>query len=482
MRKKQLFATLCSILLITACTKIITTELGTGLIPPIDGVFTKDTTLEVFAKNAGFDTTVVQITDDNILGYLNDPLFGETSAEINIQFRPSYYPFLFADTGKRNIFFDSVVLILNHRGYVGDTTQPLSFRVNLIDGEEFFVNDSIYKSSQQFGFGEELTYNNLPYTVHVPDLADSVKPDPFNEKAANQLRIRLSDEFGEKLLYEWDTAGLGAYKADSLFDPYHRGITIRPEKTGNAMIRINLLDTNTKIGIYYRYSDTSGGFDTSVRYLRVNQFASAHSNFIHRKYSTPAQIASYFPPNNDAEDSLIYIQASPGTYANLKIPGLSGLPNMIVHRAELLFDQVYDVSDQLSVAPNLFLAAYSKDSAQRFAIPYDAQIFNGQIGNLSTLGVNPKPKADPLSGTTISSYNFDISRYVQSVVTRKEKDYDLVLWAPYFDIIYPIENTDFQIAISSTPLNFAGLGRVRVGGGNYSRNPMRLHIVYSVVP
>ncbi len=480
--KKNFFLALLFLLFTVACTKIITTEIGNGLIPPIDGIFTKDTTLQISSKNSGFDTTVVRISDDNLLGYTNDAIFGKTTGEINIQLRPTFYPFTFGDTSQKVMQLDSAVLILSYRGSVGDTLQPLAFSVKRIDFDEIFLNDSLYRNSSRFGDGEDLTYNNVPKYVNVQDLADSVKPDPLFEKAAAQLRIRLSDDFGKEMLNEWDTTFNGFYKSDSAFSDAYRGFSIKPEQLGNAMLRINLVDTNTKVGIYYRVPNADGSFDTAVRYLRVNQFTSAHSNFIEREYAAPAEISTYLPPNNDTEDSLLYFQSSPGLYSTLKIKGLSGLPNMIVHRAEIVFDQVYDAGDDIAAVPNLFLAAYSTDSMRRLAVPYDAQLFNGTIGNLSSLGVNPKTKFDPISGKTISSYNFDVTRYVQSVVTRKEKEFDFVLWAPYFDYVYPFEDATFQLIISTTPLNFPGLGRVRVGGGNNKRYPMKLHIVYSVIP
>ena len=41
--KKILLFSLIAFTFIVSCTKISTTEIGTGLIPPIDGIITKDT-------------------------------------------------------------------------------------------------------------------------------------------------------------------------------------------------------------------------------------------------------------------------------------------------------------------------------------------------------------------------------------------------------------------------------------------------------
>jgi hypothetical protein len=82
----NLAAFFCSlILLFAACTKITSTTIGTDLIPAVDGVITKDTTITVYAKNAGVDTITPTLSQNHVVGYINDPLFGTTNAHINLQ-------------------------------------------------------------------------------------------------------------------------------------------------------------------------------------------------------------------------------------------------------------------------------------------------------------------------------------------------------------------------------------------------------------
>jgi hypothetical protein len=54
-----------------------------------------------------------------------------------------------------------------------------------------------------------------------------------------------------------------------------------------------------------------------------------------------------------------YIQKTPGTFAMIKIPGIARLSNRIVHRAELIVEQIYDPSDDIvpatgSIIPGRF--------------------------------------------------------------------------------------------------------------------------------
>ena len=106
---------------IFSCTKIDTTEIGSGLIPPIDGVNTIDTTLEVITSNF-IDTTnsslKVYKSDDHVIGTINnDPLFGKTTAEAYFELKPTTYKFGFP--GGTTITPDLAVLILSYKGTFG---------------------------------------------------------------------------------------------------------------------------------------------------------------------------------------------------------------------------------------------------------------------------------------------------------------------------------------------------------------------------
>ncbi len=50
-RTKLLLVFSLSLTVFFACTKITDTNIGSGLLPPVDGVITKDTVLEIQTKN-----------------------------------------------------------------------------------------------------------------------------------------------------------------------------------------------------------------------------------------------------------------------------------------------------------------------------------------------------------------------------------------------------------------------------------------------
>ncbi len=479
-KKNSILFFVLSCFLFSACTKVITTDIGTVLLPGGSSQ-AKDMFLNVVTKNAGDSVNHVAPSQDFSLGYIgNDPLFGKVNASVNVQLNPTAFPVEFGTYQTRDsVKFDSVVLVLSYKGVYGDSFQNLSFRVYQISNDEPFRADSAYSTSHFFQHTNELTENFQPATINPRGLWDSVHP--FNEQATAQVRIRLDKSFGNRLIYALDTSN--AYKSDSIFNQYFRGLQIVPQQTtGNSLLRINISDTNTKLAIYYRFYNGTGVLDTAVTYFKASAGVTAAANYIKRDRSG-AEVQNYYPSGN-TQDSMLYVDASPGIFSSIQFPALTGLGNIIIQRAELLADGVPDNSDLFLTPPRLFLTPYSTATKWRFVTPNTAAIAADSTGisNLSSLGTNPIIKIDPLTGRNRYSYSFDITRYVQGVITRGEQAYNFVLFAPGNDYIYATETLNRRIPVSSIPINAPAQGRVRLGGGNNTAHQMRLHIVYTQVP
>lgn len=473
---KTVLFVLFSTLLFASCTKITNSEIGGDLIPPADGVNTEDVLLDVDAKNTNFDTIGVNLSDDHSLGYIaTDPIFGTTDASVAVQLKPTTFSTSSTsifEVSPDSTFLDSVVLVLKVNGFWGDSAKQLSLHVHSMDLEETFTQSALYSNVKTFEKAEELTENGIGKSVVPRDINDSGRLQREGGYI-NQVRIRLSSSFGEKLLHTFASSNSNAYYSDSLFDVNFRGLIVSADANGETLLRIGLVDTSTKLALYYRYtSRTAGESDTTVRYYKTNSSTSASANTIlHNR--TGAEIAPYFPTNSAPEDDLIFMQTGPGTKARIHINGLETFSNVLVHRAELLMEQVPDEKDNVLTPPNLFLQAIN-DTGRVFAIPNDIVFSNGSITNLATFGVAPKTKS---GGVTF--YSFDVTRYVQGIVTRADTAYDMILSAPYYNYIYSTADATGLSFISTSPLNYAGVGRVRLGGGSNTLHPMQLHIIYS---
>ncbi len=476
---------------ISGCTKIDTTTIGSGLITPIDGVTTLDTSLDVFTDNfinSLNDSLRVYKADDHIIGVINnDPLFGKTTAETYFELKPTSYKFSFP--GGASVVPDSAVLILSYKGVFGDTIVNQNWEVREL--AETLKNDAAYPVSRQVAAGNVVGSKNIDITT----LNDSINYG--FENAGNQIRIKLTPEFANRFIKQYDSTDNNAYQSDSLFRLNFKGFAVSPAagSSGNALIRVNLLDTNTKLALFYNYKNPdSPSVSKAVSYFRFSNGSSlsvpvsGSANYIKRDYNGSPLYANV--TNASENDSLLFIQTSPGTFATVKIPGLSNLENSIIHRADLTVYQAQDPmsSDMLLAPPRYLLLSSYYDSLKSVKenIPNDF-VYNSTSGaNISSFGGFLTQKAVPGYGEA-KCYIFEVSRYVQGIVTRKDKNLTLLLSAPSNDsLIYtPPYPATAPSAISYYTMpsnaNNAADGRVLLAGGGMSSSPlrMRLRIIYS---
>ena len=489
MKHKQLVLTLgaliiSSLVLLFSCRKINeATTLGGGLIPVVDNIYTFDTTLSVLTFNDTFsiatDTAIYDNSFTHFLGQINsDPFFGKTDAKLFLELAPSSYKFTFSDVSD-SLHLDSVVLILHYVETYGDTIPEQTVNVYEIPQASNFGDTVLPIRKSNYDKGGLLGSRTFSPII----LNDSVKA--YKDTTTNQLRIRLSDAFGQRLL-SYDTitsgGGNGAYVSDSAFRANFKGFALE-SVSGNALMGFDLLGANTKLAIYYK--DDNGDspveqWDTTVAYFTFSpNGVSASANYIQRDYTgMPVAAAA----GGAEPDDVVYIQNTPGSFATIKIPELPNLGNRIVHRAELIMEQLYDLSDTIFPTTKLYLDAWDSSVSVFRAVPYDVSIDQTGTTNLSSFGVNPINTKDP-GGNNIKSWRFNITRYVQHVVNDTEPVYDLRLSAPlYYRELYRPGPAGSTSTTANILVNDAiGKGRVRLGGGNHPNQRMKLRIVYSKI-
>lgn len=496
MKKRYLVLLLLTLISLVAifpsCRKINDySEIGGGLIPPIDNINTFDTslTIEVYNDTFSLQTDSLRITqgDEHFLGLISsaDPFFGKTDARIFVQPKPGVfgtYPFVRKDSVK----IDSVVLVLNYVETYGDTNVQQFPRVYEISNSNSFRFDSSYLVRK-----ENFTYNtgfplNDPFSTSAffpRNLKDSVKV--FRDTTANQLRIRLDTNFARRM-FNYDTTN--AYKSDSLFNVFFNGLAIRNEGFGNAIMGFNLNSSNTKLAFYYNCPKKGGGGrDTVVSYFFMTS-RSGSANYVKRDYGGTAVAAA---AGIATPAAIGYIQKSPGTFATLKIPDLPVLSNRLVHRAELIVEELYDPSDAKFPPPgNLMLDASDPTitSSIKFRTIPEALDFSSLRGfNFAGFGTRPTDTIDA-SGNKIKIWRFDISRYVQHILTGTQSSYTLRLHAPLtLRGKTKVSGTTSDFEIPENPPSYLNPnianGRIRIVGntGRTDTNPhrIRLRIIYS---
>lgn len=476
-----------SLFVVTSCTRITTTEIGSGLIPSVDGVNTFDTTMQIITDSFNeTDTTRIYKQDIHTLGTIsNDPIFGRTSASLNFELFPNIFPFAVPGT-KDSIRADSAVLILSYKSFYGDSTQPLRISVDEISRTTGLDPYKVYPSNFPTVYPISSAGSlGTTTTVDIRRIGDSV----INryELSKNQIRIKLRSDVANRFIKNYDSTN--AYRNDTLFRTFFAGFTVKVESTSpaNALLFINMLDTNTKLALYYN-SNTTGATtrDTNAVYFRFNSFVSGDANYITRSRAG-SEVAGRLTTTSKP-DSMVYVQASPGTYVRIRIPNLDKLNNRIIHKAELITEQVPDDANLMTIdnfmAPPrlLLLSIYDSANAIKRNIPSDYQI--GQSGpNTGSFGGFLFYKT--VTGyDRLASYNFELTRYLQGIVTRKDTSFVMRLTAPTNDSIrytpaYPNNFVSQVYYLNPSIGNLIGNGRVRLGGGSNTRFRMRLRIVYS---
>jgi len=477
------------------CSKLDTTDIGSDLIPAVDNVTTFDTILTINTTQGIFtDTPTITRSEDHVLGMIsNDPLFGTTTANVYMQLKPVFYPFYFGkanDTINNTLAsgtgFDSIVLCMNYKGFWGDSMQP----INLIVKEVSPNNgkwDSLYEDKNiAYVPNTGATIGNL--SLDIKKLKNWVKYANKRDSVRFQIRIPLSASFANSIFSKNnDTAVNGVFRTDSLFRAFQNGIAVLATG-GNGLISTNLADTSTKLEIHYRKKN-GGAIDTaytsfklSTNFLSTFNYPSATCNNVIRNRTGAAVSA----PASDA----IYLQAGPGTYANLSIPALSTLTNRIVHRAEIIVEQVPFSSavDALLTPPSyLYLDLKDTGTTNKWkpiyfdlnpSIGYDpdfklsSTFYPGTI-DLIYFGGYSQDKI--VAAVPVKAYNINITRYVQQIVTKHTTNYQMRLFAPN-SFAYP------QYSNIGIPYyNSFAIGRVKVGSGSNANYKMRLRIIYSKI-
>jgi hypothetical protein len=151
----------------------------------------------------------------------------------------------------------------------------------------------------------------------------------------------------------------------------------------------------------------------------------------------------------------------------------------------LIVDQVYSANTLNNIfAPPVNLYVDTKDSTlspDYIPIPCD---FSGNElqTNFAYMGGQIKTSTDD-AGNSIGEYRFNISRYLQSIVTKGKSNLTLRLSAPDY-IVNKTTYNDWcgqTIGPFSTSRNNVADGRVKLNGTNNTQTRIRLRVVYSVL-
>lgn len=464
------FLTLGFVLFLYSCTKLNEpTELGDELLPVVDNINTFDTTLELQASYYSFNDSSRHLINENMaLGKLNDPVFGSTTADMYFNLSSTVYnasPFYNKDSV---LGIDSVFLTLVYAGSYGDTalgSSRVSVEVSEImkDNSSNGFNDTTLYRYDNPGFTTGSTLGTTSFTPSQFDDTITIIQKRDTTKLLNVLRIKLANSLGQRLS-QFDTTGNGGYKSDSLFRTLFRGLALKTtDVSGQGVLSyFNLSNTTSALTVYYRYTK-DGVKDTASAVFKHLTYSQANSI---RRTEGGEYLANLSKPTPQQ----LYIQSAPlGSYASIFIPGLSNFPNKVIHRAELIAYKVPSASDNIFTVPGRLLLDHKGTTDTAFLFSDDIQIDASGSLNLTAFGGSLRSD---------NSYRFNLTRYVQGLVTRKDRNDTLRLYAPLRSTLFA-KNLPQYVSVSN--LSNIASGRVVLAGTNYP-NPerrLRMRIIYS---
>lgn len=376
-------------------------EIGLNLQPGDNDLKVKTTdTLTVEAYSTRLDSIRSDETTFSLLGSYYDPVFGISTASI-------FTSFTLSDTDHdfgNNPVADSLVLSLAYKNHYGDTITQQQLEVYELS--EKIIGDSIYYSTKTFNHQTQELSDNYAF---VPKPQDSVMVD--TNLMAPHIRVQLDEALADKLINATEDE-----MADSeAFSNFFKGLFIkanRIEQPGAGSISyLGMNSTLSKLTLYYHNDSTDSiAFD-----YQVLSGTPRTNHFQHYGYeeASPDFKQQVIEGDTTLGNQTLFLQSMAGVHTTLRIPHAETLKGKIAINDAMLYlpaeeSQEFDVPDQLG----LFIRTGERSLANLPDNNEGEAYFSGYYNNSE------------------SRYRFRISRYLQSLISGKEKYNKLLLNIP----------------------------------------------------
>ena len=351
--------------------------------------YTFSDSLQISSRTVREDSLKTDSLSHNLLGVINDPVFGVYKASTFCEFKlPQIDKVISTET------LDSVVLMLQYTSniaYYGDLNSPLSFKVYELNQN---MGSSVTHSNQT------LSYDPTPIGAFNGSvkLSDSIYITELGKrgKSAPGITIKLSTAAAQKLF----NASLNDLHSNDNFIQYFKGIALVPDQTpaiGAGIIpAINLRGSLSKIRIYYNDSLQSD-FKVIDNAKRFSAYQTSNLN---------ASIAMQKSASSSSDFDTSYVQAMTGAKTHIQFPNL--------------FSIIKNTSKKIAIGKaELIIRPLAGTYASPFSLPSRLLIVQPDLDN----GLNA-PILDNFEAfyggkydAVKNEYKFYITRHMQSLFT-----------------------------------------------------------------
>lgn len=356
-----------------------------------------------------------------LVGNLNDPIFGHSSAGI---FTQPQLPTSALDLKSSNNI-DSVILQLRYDtlGLYGDITAEVTLEVfQLTETPDYTRN---YYSNQRFDFGKKL--GELKFVPHPKD-SITVTYNEDTIKSAPHIRMPLDVSAFSDLLLQ-DSA---VFTDQNKFQDYFHGIYIRMSGTENTMLGIALLNSLSGLTFYY---DTPVE-ENHIFKLVFNTFRVNMVNFNHDYRGSPVGTALDLSSDN----TNWYVQGMSGVRSYVTIDGLDQIPNAVINQAVLEFYASFPPGDDEVLFPpcNYLITQEQTDTTLNYDTDVRLALAVAQGNHLNSIFdlVFGGKRSDPIPGPpTVYKYEMKVTNKIKEIVAGNKEN--IIYFNPFSKADYP---------------------------------------------
>lgn len=360
----------------TSC-KNTESDLGLNLRPDKGEFYSAETdTFTVNAYTVKEDSIKTDSLSTNILGAMNDPEFGVSTAGVASQLTISQIDVSFGASPK----IDSVILYLrwDKDYYYGNLNSTQSMNIyymneSIEDAKKYFSN---YKPSMGAEIGVWNGTFNLKDSVNLKQGSKIIKKAPG-------LKIKLYKKVGEDLA----NAAPSVYSSVTAFKDFLKGIILVPQKGGlasgqGAIAGVDFFTGNSQLIVHYN--------DTMQHAFIFNNNCENY-NIYDKNHTNPDLLNQLANPGKHYDKT--YVQSMGGCKTKIEIPYLLNLVNnttnerVVINEAALvLTPQNGTVSTTYNLPVRLYLFQPDKDTKENSPILDFIDFIDPKIGAFSLYG------------------------------------------------------------------------------------------------
>jgi hypothetical protein len=379
-------------------------DTGIDVLPPDDlvGIAYTDT-FSVFMETQVVDSIISGGLSQQMFGNYIDPEFGRVEAETYTQFQLRGSSVNFGPAS--NLIFDSLVLTLNVSGVYGRYDSPQRLRIYEITGDWLSSDSLTSRLKLDVDDTRELTGGHLI--------------DFRNQSGFRDIRVRLDDALGEKILFA-DTADLAG---NAEFAEFFKGIRIGTDpvvhlsREPGAIFYLDLVGIGTEISLYYQELDTAGtGEFRPRRFDFPVSISASRYHTLNRSESEDKLLGFTLRDTMPDPNQYEFLQAGALVKIFLKFPTITNLGQIGINRAEFVLKVDKEFFGSTAGANKRFVPP----PAIRMLI---ADTTGSEVFPDGGVVLNTTAQYNSTNGT----YSFQISNYVQELIAGKRRNNGVIL-------------------------------------------------------